>query len=101
MKAKLGDTLLADAGRDDLISIEGNWYFPPSSLRSEHFVESPTPYRCPWKGDCQYFTLQAGDERFEDGAWSYPEPYPTAIERVGRDFSRYVAFDKKVTLVDE
>jgi uncharacterized protein (DUF427 family) len=27
------------------------------------------------------------------GAWSYPDPRPSAIDLVGKDFSRYVAFD--------
>ena len=34
MKAVLGETTVAEADRDDLISIEGNWYFPPSSVRA-------------------------------------------------------------------
>jgi hypothetical protein len=34
----------------DLIPIEGNYYFPPSSLSAGAFSESPTPYTCPWKG---------------------------------------------------
>lgn len=101
MKALLGETVIADAPRDELISIEGNWYFPPSSVRSEHLVDSPTPYRCPWKGDCQYFTVRVGETQLQDRAWSYPEPYPTAIERVGKDFSNYVAFWKEVRVVDE
>lgn len=101
MKALLGDTVLADAPRDELISIEGNWYFPPARVVSEHLVESPTPYRCPWKGDCQYFTVTVGDTTLEDRAWSYPKPYDSAIERVGQDFSGYVAFWKEVRVVDE
>lgn len=101
MKALLGDTVLAEAGRDELIQIEGNWYFPPSSLRPGHLVESPTPYTCPWKGECQYFSVQVDGSTLPDRAWSYPEPYPTAIERVGKDFSDYVAFWKEVKVVDE
>lgn len=100
MKAVLGDTVIAEAAQDELVSIEGNWYFPPSSVRPAHLIESPTPYHCPWKGDCQYFTLTVGDTTLTDGAWSYPEPYPTAIERVGRDFAGYVAFGKGVRVVD-
>ena len=61
MKAVLGETTVAEADRDDLISIEGNWYFPPSSVRWELLQESPTPYTCPWKGECQYFSVKDGD----------------------------------------
>lgn len=48
MKATLNDTVLAEAEQDDLIKIEGNWYFPPASLKKELFESSDTPYTCPW-----------------------------------------------------
>jgi uncharacterized protein (DUF427 family) len=100
MKAVLGDTIIAEAPKEDLISIEGNWYFPPSSVNSDYLVESATPYTCPWKGECQYFSVKDGDTLLQDRAWSYPTPYPTAFDRVGKDFSNYVAFWKEVTVVD-
>ena len=38
MKAVLTDgTVVAEAPKDDLISIEGNWYFPPASVNDELF----------------------------------------------------------------
>lgn len=100
MKAVLGDTVIAEAPREDLISIEGNWYFPPASVHQELLVESPTPYTCPWKGECQYFSVKDGDTVLQDRAWSYPTPYPTAFDRVGKDFSNYVAFWKEVKVVE-
>ncbi|PPG83037.1 DUF427 domain-containing protein [Rathayibacter sp. AY1H2] len=100
MKAVLNDVVLADALDSDLISIEGNWYFPPSSIAEGVLVESPTPYTCPWKGECQYFSVQTGDGLKKDKAWSYPHPYPTAFDRVGKDFSGYVAFDRSVRVSD-
>jgi len=100
MKAVLDGTVIAEAPKDDLVSIEGNWYFPPSSVAEGVLVESPTPYTCPWKGECQYFDVTSGGTALKDRAWSYPTPYPTAIERVGKDFSGYVAFWKEVQVVD-
>ena len=99
MQALLGDTVIAEAAREDLIKIEGNWYFPPSSVNSEHLVESATPYHCPWKGDCQYFSVRDGDTLLQDRAFSYPTPSPSAFDRVGQDFSGYVAFWKDVKVV--
>ena len=99
MKAVLGDTVLAEADDAELILIEGNKYFPPSSVKDGVLVESPTPYTCPWKGECQYYTVSVGDQQLPDRAWAYPTPYPTAIERVGKDFSGYVAFWKEVEVV--
>ena len=100
MKAVLGDIVIAESPKEDLISIEGNWYFPPSSVNSELLVESATPYHCPWKGDCQYFSVKSGDTLLQDRAFSYPNPLPGAFDRVGKDFSNYVAFWKEVTIVD-
>jgi uncharacterized protein (DUF427 family) len=98
MKATIGDTVIAEAKDDEIIRIEGNAYFPPASVKAGVLVESPTPYTCPWKGECQYFHIEAGAEQLSDGAWSYPNPYPTAFDRVGKDFSGYVAFSPAVTV---
>jgi uncharacterized protein (DUF427 family) len=100
MKAVLNDTVIAEAPKDDLISIEGNWYLPPASVNSALLVKSDTPYTCPWKGECQYFSVKDGDVTLQDRAWSYPTPYPTAFDRVGKDFSDYVAFWKEVKVVE-
>ncbi len=96
MKAIINNTVIAEATDDELISIEGNWYFPPSSIRPGFLSESPTPYTCPWKGACQYFTVSVDGQAFPDRAWSYPTLNPGAAERVGKDFAGYVAFWKEV-----
>lgn len=104
MKAVLGDMVIAEAARDDLISIEGNWYFPPDSVNSELLVKSDTPYTCPWKGVCQYFSVKdptAGGRVLQDQAWSYPSPMPSSFRRVGKDYSDYVAFWKNIKVVDD
>lgn len=100
MKAVLDGSVIAEADNDDLIQIEGNWYFPPASVAPGVLRTSPTPYTCPWKGECQYYSVVSGDAVLPDRAWSYPAPYPTAIEKVGRDFSGYVAFWKEVEVGD-
>ena len=100
MKAVLNDTVIAEAPQEDLIRIEGNWYFPPASVKSDYLVESATPYTCPWKGECQYFSVKSDDGLLQDRAWSYPTPYPSSFDRVGKDYSNYVAFWKDVRVVD-
>jgi uncharacterized protein (DUF427 family) len=94
MQASIDGVIIAEAADTDLITIEGNYYFPPSSLSDGAFSNSETPYTCPWKGVAQYHHVSAGGSTHEDAAWSYPEPYPASFERVGRDYSGYVAFDK-------
>ncbi|MEO7588531.1 MAG: DUF427 domain-containing protein [Arachnia sp.] len=94
MKVSINGVVVAEAPEQDLIKIEGNYYFPPSSLSSESFSDSPTPYTCPWKGKAQYHDVTAGGATHHDAAWSYPTPYPASFDRVGHDYSGYVAFDK-------
>ena len=92
MKATLNDQVIAEADKTDLIYIEGNWYFPPSSVKMDMLTKTDTPYTCPWKGDCQYFTVKGGDTESVDSAFSYPEPKPGAIDIVKKDFANYIAF---------
>ena len=98
MKAHVNGTVIAEAPESELIKIEGNWYFPPSSIVDGFLSQSPTPYTCPWKGECQYFTVTVDGQALPDRAWSYPTPYASGIERVGKDFSNYVAFWKEVSV---
>ena len=100
LTATLNGTVIAEASEDEVIRIEGNVYFPPSSVHAAFLSTSPTPYTCPWKGECQYFTVEVDGQKLQDRAWSYPTPYPTGIERVGKDFSNYVAFWKEVSVVE-
>jgi len=100
MKAVLDGVTIAEAPESDLIKIEGNWYFPPASVNAGLLEKTQTPYTCPWKGVCQYFTVSGGSAVSTDAAFSYPTPFPAAIDRVGRDFSGFVAFWKDVRVTE-
>ena len=43
MKAIIDGAVVADAQESDLISIEGNYYFPPSSIGVGLSLSSPAP----------------------------------------------------------
>lgn len=100
MKAIWDDKVIAEADKNKLIYIEGNWYFPPDSVRRGYLTKSPTPYTCPWKGVCQYFNVGNKDKVSQDNAWCYPKPKPSAIDAVKKDFSNYVAFWRDVDVVE-
>ncbi|WUD70622.1 DUF427 domain-containing protein [Streptomyces sp. NBC_00510] len=100
MKAVVGDTVVAEAASEAVISIEGNVYFPPASLAAGALRESATPYTCPWKGRAQYHDVVVGEMVLKDGAWSYPDIKESAAARVGRDFSGYVAFDVRQVRIE-
>ena len=76
MKATWENTIIAESDRT--IVIEGNHYFPPSSIKTEYFSPSDTHTTCPWKGIASYYTLQIGAQSNVDAAWYYPEPKAAA-----------------------
>lgn len=98
MKAVWNNTVIAQANKDDLIYIEGNWYFPPSSIKSEYFTPIDMHTTCFWKGEASYYTIDVDGTVNEGGAWYYPKPMDGSIERVKKDFTNYVAFWRGVTV---
>lgn len=100
MRAIWNEATLAEAEKEDLVQIEGNWYFPPETLTGGRFQESDTHTTCPWKGEASYYHVSVDDQINPDAAWYYPEPKQGAIEKVGKDFSGYVAFGPSVTVAE-
>jgi uncharacterized protein (DUF427 family) len=98
MKATWNNQVIAEANNDELIRIEGNWYFPQSALKKEFYEQSDHRTTCVWKGEANYYDVVVNDERNEFGAWFYPEPKDGSIERVGKDYTSYVAFWNGVTV---
>ena len=79
------------AESDDTVVVEGNHYFPRSSVREDVLRDSDKQTRCPWKGVANYFTLEVDGRTNPDAAWYYPQPSDAAEEITGR-----VAFWKGV-----
>lgn len=100
MKAVWKNTTIAEAPQDELIRIEGNWYFPPSAVKREFFEDSDHHTTCFWKGEASYYDVVVNGERNEFGAWYYPEPMEGSVERVGKDFADYVAFWNGITVTE-
>jgi uncharacterized protein (DUF427 family) len=100
MKATWHDVVLAEAAQADLIRIEGNWYFPPASVKMDYFKPSDLTTECFWKGTSSYYDIVVGDEVNDAAAWYYPAPMEGSVEKVGKDFTDYVAFWHGVTVED-
>lgn len=92
-RAEWKGAVLAES--DDIVVVEGNAYFPASSLKREHFRDSQTHTVCPWKGTASYYDVVVGGEVNADAAWTYPTPKDAAKNITGR-----VAFWKGVTVKD-
>ena len=89
MKATWNGAVIAES--DDPVVLEGNHYFPESSLNRDHVTFSNHRTSCPWKGQASYYSLLVNGELNTDAAWYYPDPKPEADEIRGR-----VAFWKGV-----
>ena len=84
------------ANSDDTIRLEGNHYFPPGSIITQHFRPSEKTSVCPWKGVASYYDIQVGDQVNTGAAWYYRDPSPAASQVTG-----YVAFWKGVKVVSD
>ncbi len=100
MKATYNNQIIVEADQGELIKIEGNWYFPPDSINREYLTESNQHTTCFWKGEANYYHVTVDGETFENGAWYYAQPKDGSIERVGKDFTGYVAFYPQITVSD-
>ncbi|RXW15291.1 hypothetical protein EST38_g10564 [Candolleomyces aberdarensis] len=123
VKVTLGNTVLAESS--DTIVVEGNHYFPPSSINKSAFTDSETQYvlflsaasptvqagffnvvddhstTCGWKGVASYYNVNTTTDdgstsSQSDVAWYYPN-----TKEAAKNIEGYVAFYKnKVTISD-
>jgi uncharacterized protein (DUF427 family) len=83
------------AQSDGCIEVEGNKYFPPTSLSKEFFTESEHHTTCPWKGKANYYDIVVDGKTNKNAAWYYKDPLPEA-KILG--ISNYVAFWRGVVV---
>jgi uncharacterized protein (DUF427 family) len=82
VRATWNSTVLAES--DETVVVEGNHYFPRSSVESSYLEQSPTRTTCPWKGEASYFTISVDGEKNTDAAWYYPSPFEAASQITDR-----------------
>jgi uncharacterized protein (DUF427 family) len=93
MKAIWNKEVLADS--DKTVVVEGNHYFPLSSLNMKFFKKSDKTTICSWKGTANYYDVKVNEQSNKDAAWYYPEPKSAA-----KNITGYVAFWRGVEVVD-
>ncbi|KAI9709483.1 MAG: hypothetical protein M1820_003243 [Bogoriella megaspora] len=87
--AKINGVVVAEA--DSWEFVEGNIYFPPSSIAKEYIGgDSDLSTRCPWKGNASYYNLTIDGKEYTNAAWYYPTPLEKATH-----IKDHVAFDKR------
>jgi uncharacterized protein (DUF427 family) len=81
IRVEVGGEVIADS-RDAFILHESGlqpiYYFPPQDVRSDVLEPTDRHTHCPKKGEASYYTIRAGGEAVENGAWYYPEPLESA-----------------------
>ena len=75
------------AESDEFEVVEGNVYFPPSSVKRELFAPNDLHTTCPWKGVASYYDLLVDGETFSGAAWYYPD-----TKEAANNIRDYVAF---------
>lgn len=94
MKAIWNAQVIAES--NDIVTIEGNSYFPVGSVNKEFLKESDTHSVCPWKGTASYYHLEVDNKINRDAVWYYPTPSKLASSIKGR-----VAFWKGVQIIKD
>ncbi|MBM5823871.1 MAG: DUF427 domain-containing protein [Cyanobacteria bacterium M_surface_10_m2_119] len=79
------------ATSDDIVTVEGNAYFPSDSLDPQSIQPSTHRSHCGWKGEAHYYDVVVNGQVNARAAWFYPDPKPAAADIRGR-----VAFWKGV-----
>ena len=72
MKAIWNNAVLAES--EDIVTVDGNAYFPMESINKEYFKESNNQTLCPWKGRASYMSVTVNSKINTDCAWYYPKP---------------------------
>src|SRR5664279_6589913 len=100
MKAIWNNIIIAESPKENLIRIEGNWYFPPEAIKKEYFAPSDHHTTCFWKGEASYYDVVVDGQTNKFAAWYYPKPMDGSIEKVGKDFTNHVAFWNGVDVIE-
>ena len=76
MKAIWGGQIIAQS--DDIVTVEGNAYFPASAVDATLLQPSSHTSSCPWKGIAHYHSIAVGGALNQNAAWFYPDPKSAA-----------------------
>ena len=80
-KATWNEKTIAES--DETVVVEGNHYFPATSVNMAQLEPSDHTTVCGWKGTASYYHVVVGDERNENAAWCYADPKDAAANIKG------------------
>jgi uncharacterized protein (DUF427 family) len=83
IRVTAGDTVIADTTRALTLkeaSYPAVLYIPRADANMDLTTRTERVTHCPYKGDANYFSIQAGDKLLDNAIWTYEEPYPAMAE---------------------
>lgn len=79
IRVVLGGETVAETKRAVMLfetGLPARYYIPLLDLRMDLLISSDHHTSCPYKGDASYYSVQVGDQVYENIAWYYPFPHP-------------------------
>ena len=76
---KAGGRVVADTRRSMVLkeaSYPAVHYIPLEDVDRSLLQRTDLTTYCPYKGDCNYFSIPAGGAKAVNAVWTYAEPYP-------------------------
>jgi uncharacterized protein (DUF427 family) len=86
VEVTLNGEKLAESDRPVLLDETGlptRYYLPREDVRTELLRPTSSETTCPFKGQAAYWSVQVGQEVYDDLVWSYETPIPQAAGIAG------------------
>ncbi len=58
-------------------------YIPREDVDFSQLERTDHATYCPYKGECSYYSVLAGGEKFVNAVWTYEDPYPAVAQIKG------------------
>jgi uncharacterized protein (DUF427 family) len=99
VRVTFAGTVIADSGAALRVEETGHGpvhYLPAKDVRLDLLQPTEHHTYCPFKGDCSYWTIDAGGKRAENAVWAYRTPYDEATGLA----DHYAFYNSRVDNID-
>jgi uncharacterized protein (DUF427 family) len=99
VRVMFAGTVIADSSAAIRVEETGHGpvhYLPANDVRLDLLQPTEHHTYCPFKGDCSYWTIDAGGKRADNAVWAYRTPYDEAQGLAGH----YAFYKSQVDTID-
>jgi uncharacterized protein (DUF427 family) len=99
VRVSFGGTVIADTTSAVRCEETGHgpvYYLPEKDMRMDLLHATDHKTYCPFKGDCSYWTIDAGGKQAENAVWGYRAPYDEAVGLAGH----YAFYPNRVDAIE-